>query len=183
MTNQEIRLILGVVKVAYPHSFKDMQVADRNALVTLWERQFAGYDYNTVSMAVDSIISTEASAFMPTIGRIKEEITKLTQPKDLTEQEAWALVAKACRNSIYNSADEYAKLPPEVQRLVGSPNQLREWALLESEEFSTVVASNFMRSYRVRSKNDRDYLALPQNVRGMLEGMTSEGVKMLDAGY
>lgn len=183
MTEKEIRMTLGVMKVAYPNSFRDMQEGDRNALVALWKRQFAEADYKAVSMAVDSIIATDPSPFMPTIGRIKEEITKLTQPKMLTEQEAWLLVEKACRNSNYNSKEEYDKLPPEVQRLVGSHNQLREWAMMNSDELKTVVASNFMRSYRVRSKNDRDFLALPQNIRGMLEAATSEGVKMLDAGY
>ena len=114
---------------------------------------------------------------------MKQEITKLTQPEMLTEQEAWLLVEKACRNSNYNAGEEYAKLPLEVKRMVGSPNQLREWAMMDSNELKTVVASNFMRSYRVRSKNDRDYLALPQEVRGMLEQATSKGALMLDAGY
>ena len=183
MTEREIRTVLGVMKVAYPNSFRDMQEGDRNALVALWKRQFAEADFNTVSMAVDSIIATDPSGFMPTIGRVKQEITKLTQPQFLTEQEAWLLVEKATRNSAYNSKEEYDKLPPEVQRLVGSHNQLREWALMNSDELKTVVASNFMRSYRVRSKNDRDYLALPQEVRAMLTAATSEGVKMIEGGY
>lgn len=183
MTEKEIRMILGVMKVAYPNSFRDMQEGDRNALVKLWYRQFAEADYKTVSMAVDSIIATDPSGFMPTIGRVKQEMTKLTQPELLTEQEAWLLVEKACRNSNYNSKEEYDKLPPEVQRLVGSPGQLREWAMMEADQLKTVVASNFMRSYRVRSKNDRDYLALPQEVRVMLEAATNEGVKMIEGGY
>lgn len=180
MTTEEIRLILGVMKVAYPNSFKDMQLADRNALVSLWERQFNGFDYKEVSLAVDSIISVDTNPFMPTIGRIKEEITKLTQPELLTEQEAWLLVEKACRNSNYNSNEEFNKLPPEVQRLVGSPSQLKEWASMDSAQLKTVVASNFMRSYRVRSKSERDFLALPQQVRTLLETATKEGVKMIE---
>lgn len=176
MTEKEIRLVLGVMKVAYPPSFKDMQEADRNALVMLWKRQFGEADYKVVSMAVDSIIATDTSDFMPSIGRIKQEIIKLTQPPLLTEQEAWNLVEKACRNGLYNSKKEFDKLPPEVQMLVGSPNQLREWAMMDSDKLKSVVASNFMRSYKVRSKNDRDYLALPQEVRGMLEATSKEMV-------
>lgn len=182
MTENEIRMVLGVMKVAYPNSFRDMQEADRNALVKLWHRQFAEADYKVVSLAVDSIIATDPSGFMPTIGKVKQEITKLTQPEALTEQEAWLLVEKACRNSSYNAKEEYDKLPPEVQRLVGSPNQLREWAIMDADELKTVVASNFMRSYRVRSKNDRDYLALPQEVRGMIEQTINKGALMLGAG-
>lgn len=180
MTEKEIRMVLGVMKVAYPNSFRDMQEGDRNALVSLWYRQFAEADYKLVSMAVDSIIATDPSGFMPTIGKVKQEMTKLTQPEMLTEQEAWLLVEKATRNSSYNAKEEYDKLPPEVQRLVGSPNQLREWAVMDSNELKTVVASNFMRSFRVRSKNDRDYLALPGNVRTLLEEATGRGALLLE---
>ena len=180
MTDKEIRMILGVMKVAYPNSFRDMQEADRNALVMLWKRQFEGFDYKAVSMAVDSIIATDPSGFMPTIGRVKQEVTNLTQPKMLTEQEAWLLVEKACRNSNYGAREEFDKLPPEIQRFVGSPNQLREWGMMNSDELKTVVASNFMRSYRVRAKNDRDYFALPESVRLMLNEATGGGVLMLE---
>ena len=183
MTENEIRIVLGVMKLNYPNSFRDMQEGDRTALVKYWHRQFAEADYKVVSMAVDSIIATDPNGFMPTIGRVKQEMTKLTQPDLLTEQEAWLLVEKACRNSLYNAGEEYAKLPPEVQRMVGSPSQLKEWAMMDSSELKTVVASNFMRSYRVRSKNDRDYLALPQEVRGMLENVAKGALMIEQTGY
>ena len=90
------------------------------------------------------------------------------------------LVEKACRNSNYGAREEFDKLPPEIQRFVGSPNQLREWGMMNSDELKTVVASNFMRSYRVRAKNDRDYFALPESVRLMLNEATGGGVLMLE---
>jgi hypothetical protein len=81
-----------------------------------------------------------------------------TQPNEMTEAEAWALVRKAASNSFYGqAAKEFDKLPPILQRLVGTPNQLRDWGMMDSNEFNTVVASNFQRSYRARVKSDKEY--------------------------
>lgn len=55
-------------------------------------------------------------------------VRELNTPKQLNELEAWSLVEKAIRNSIYNSQEEFSKLPPLVQKAVGSPNVLRLWA-------------------------------------------------------
>lgn len=174
MTLNEIALLLGVIKVAYPNSFKDMPESDRMALIKLWERQFAEYDYKLVERAIDCIIASDTNPFMPSIGRIKEEIVKLTQKPAMTEQEAWALIDKATRNGIHNSGEEFRKLPPELQRLVGSPAQLREWAMTDSKTLSTVIASNFMRSYRARIQSEKEFLALPNDIKQMLGSMTGK---------
>ena len=64
----------------------------------------------------------------------------------MTAQEAWNLVARAIRNSGYESRKEYDNLPPDIQRLVGSPEQLRDWAMMDSSTVHSVVASNFQRA-------------------------------------
>lgn len=59
-----------------------------------------------------------------------------------------------------------------MQRLVGSASQLREWAMMDADTVSSVVASNFQRSYKVRAKNEREILALPSSVRGYMAQLT-----------
>ena len=193
MTLNEIAMLLGVIKVAYPNSFRDMQEADRKALLKLWERQFAEYDYKIVETAIDSIIATDTSGFMPSIGRVKEEIIKLTTPPTLTEQEAWNLISKAIDGAsvspssvifINGTTDgktsaqrNFEKLPEELQRMVGNPRQLAEWAVMTPEAVNSVVASNFMRSYRVRIKNERELMALPKEIRQSLGNLNVIGVR------
>ena len=48
---------------------------------------------------------------------------------------------------------------------------------MDSETFNSVVASNFQRSYKVRAKNERDYLALPSSVKTFMASI-AEGMKM-----
>ena len=106
---------------------------------------------------------------------------KLTAPNEMTEQEAWSLVLKALSNGTYGSQKEFDKLPPVLQRLVGSPNQLKEWALMDSDTVNSVVASNFQRSYRARAANEREFLALPSDVRQAM-GQLTGGMNILQLG-
>lgn len=168
MTKNEVLQVLSILKVAYPNSYKDMTKTDANALVMLWERQFADYEYPTVQSAIDAIISTDTSGFAPSVGKVKEMINKLTTPELMTEQEAWGYVFKALKNGYSNSKKEFDNLPTIVQRIVGSHRQLAEWALMNNDQVNTVVASNFMRSYRARAKHEQEFMALPSNVKEML---------------
>lgn len=88
--------------------------------------------------------------------------------KILNELEAWSLVEKAIRNSIYNSQEEFSKLPPLVQKAVGSPNVLRLWAA-DGSYSEQVASSNFMRSYRNEAKKQEEYEKLPADMQQMID--------------
>lgn len=96
-------------------------------------------------------------------------------------------MASALRNSGYNSVTEFDKLPPVVRRIIGSPSQLREWAMMDSDTVQSVVQSNFMRSYRARAQSEREYLALPPEVKGLMEeiagAMSMPALKESDRSY
>ena len=168
MTREETIKVLAVLKAAYPAFYRGMKADELNGIVNLWASQFEGDDYKTVGAAVQAHIATDTKGYPPHIGAIKEAIRKITQPDKMSEMEAWGYVASALRNSGYNSVAEFDKLPPVVRRIVGSPSQLREWAMMDSDTVQSVVQSNFMRSYRVRAQHEREYLALPENVRELM---------------
>lgn len=174
MNFEETGKILAVIKKNYPHAYKDFTREEKEDLIVLWQEMFADDDYGVVGAAVKSYIATDTKGFAPVIGQIKELIRKITEPNEMSEQEAWGYVAKALRNSGYNSAEEFEKLPAQIQRVVGSPSQLRDWALMDSDTVQSVVASNFQRSYRARAKSDKEYQALPSSVREMLESVSNK---------
>lgn len=187
MTREETIKVLAVLKAAYPAFYRGMKADELNGIVNLWASQFEGDDYKTVGAAVQAHIATDTKGYPPHIGAIKEAIRKITQPDEMSEMEAWGYVASALRNSGYNSVAEFDKLPPVVRRIVGSPSQLREWAMMDSDTVQSVVQSNFMRSYRVRAQSEREYLALPESVRelmGQLAGsMAMPALKESDRSY
>lgn len=168
MTREDTIKILAVLRGAYPAFYRDITKQEAESTIALWMSMFDEEPYELVGAAVKAFISGDSKGFPPAIGQIKERIRQITQPEEMTEQEAWALVSKALRNSTYGSEEEFAKLPPEVQAVVHDPGQLRQWAMSPADEVETVIASNFMRSFRVKQKTTKEYMALPTEVKRLM---------------
>jgi hypothetical protein len=168
MTREDTIKVLAVLRGAYPAFYRDITKQEAESTIALWMSMFDEEPYELVSAAVKAFISGDSKGFPPAIGQIKERIRQITQPEEMTEQEAWSYVSKALRNSTYGSEEEFAKLPPEVQAVVHDPGQLRQWALAEADEVETVIASNFMRSFRAKQKVTKEYLALPTEVKRLM---------------
>lgn len=177
MTKKEMAEILAIMQANYPDDFRGMSDAAMHGKINLWYMQFRDDDYKEVMAAVMAHIASDTNRFMPPVGVIKAKLVEIRQPEQMTEMEAWGLVLKAIGNSSYNSGEEFKKLPPVLQRLVGAPSQLREWASMDSETLNSVVASNFQRSYKVRAKSEREYLALPSSVKTFMASI-ADGMKM-----
>lgn len=171
MTRDETIAIMGVLRTAYPNFYKGMSRDEALQAVALWADMFREDPAELVSAAVKALIATRTEGWPPNIGEVKAKMQTLTGPGELAEGEAWALVEKATRNGIYGYKEEFDKLPPVVQKAVGSANQLREWAILNSDELKTVVASNFMRSYKTIQKREKETAMIPADVRSLLSAV------------
>ena len=162
MTREETLAIMSVLRAAYPTYYRDMTRHEAESVVALWEEMFRDDTAEVVALAVKAHI-----------GAIKEAIVKITTPEQMTEAEAWSLVIRAISNGTYGSKQEFDALPPVIQRLVGSPNQLKEWAAMDADVVSSVVASNFQRSYRARAASEREMLSLPGDVRQAMQSIAA----------
>lgn len=168
MTREETVKVLAVLRGAYPQFYRGISKKEALDTVNLWAEMFREESYGLVSSAVKALIAVKEDSYPPSIGAVKARIRQITQPQEMTEGEAWGLVQNALSRSLYNSVEEYSKLPPILQRLVGSPNQLREWAMMDLETVQSVVSSNVQRSYRARAKSQREYDALPEDVKAAI---------------
>lgn len=177
MTYDETLKIFAVLKANYSNFFKNLSRIDAEAQVSLWTEMFEDTPYEVVGMAVKTYIATDTEGYPPNVGRIKREIMKLTEKEQMTEQEAVSLIMKATRNGLYGAKEEFEKLPPVLQRLVGSPEQIREWGKMPADELQSVVASNLMRSYRAMAKREEEHQALPSSIKKML-GEVGEQLKL-----
>lgn len=193
MNYDETLAIMSVLKAAYPAFYRDMKRADAEAAVALWAEMFKDQPAEVVAVAVKSFIATDSKGFPPHIGAVKEAIVKLQQADEMTELEAWSIVRQAISGASVDPSSvcrmegerygkttarvNFDKLPPLLQRLVGGPQQLAEWAQMDDATLSSVVASNFQRSYRARAKHERELLALPADVKQAMEQL-SAGMRM-----
>ena len=173
MNQMETIAIMAVLETAYPQFYAKKSQEEKMDVIKLWAEMFADEPSAIVAMAVKALIKTRESTFPPGIGEINAKIMQITQPEEMTELEAWGMVAKAIRNSAYSSVEEFGKLPQAVQKIVGSPAQLQEWSQMDSGTVSSVIASNFQRSYKARAKSDREYNALPSTVKAFMAQLAS----------
>lgn len=177
MTKREIAELMTVMQANYPDSFKGQSDAVVGAKIALWHDFFKDYPKELVYAAAKAFMASDTKGFMPNIGQINDCIQKIRSRDDMTEGEAWSYVFKAICNSNYNSAEEFAKLPKRIQRLVGSHNQLREWALMDADVVHSVVASNFQRTFRARQKSDAEYERLPGKVKQLMQSISGQVFK------
>lgn len=168
MTREETVKIIRIMVDSYPN-YKPNNISET---VDVWNMMLSDYDYNLVAMSLKAYILSDTSGFAPSVGQLVDKMKSITTPMELNEMEAWALVCDALRNSGYNYAEEYAKLPPLVQKAVGLPTQLQTWALTENLN-KDVVGSNFMRCYRIEVERQKEISKMPQNVIEMLESISN----------
>lgn len=152
MNMTETGKILAVISEIYPSFRKDRNI---EATAKIWQQIFAQTPYEQVSQALTSYIATDTKGFPPVPGALNDRIWQMRELNGMNENEAWSLVYKALHRSGYNSREEFDKLPEEIQRIVGHPSQLYEWAMLDTHEVSTVIASGFKRSWRARKEMER----------------------------
>lgn len=167
MTRQETGIIMDILTTAYPAFYNGRNAPDMRMTVNLWAEMFAEDDVKIVAAAVKALIATDDKGFPPHIGAVKGRIRQISNPDEMTEQEAWTYIAKALRNSSYNAEEEFSKLPPILQDVVHAPQQLREWARMDEATVQSVIASNLQRSFRAKAQSRRDFEALPKDVQAL----------------
>lgn len=170
MNKQETIKIISVMKAAFPFWGTKQTEGEIRTAVEVWNEMLKDYDYNLIAATMKALIAIKKD-FPPTIGEVIEKASFIKNGgnNELTEVEAWSLVRKALGNGMYGCKEEFEKLPKEVQSVLREPATIRTWSQLDPSEIDTVVASNFMRSFKVVSKNKKEHEALPQEIKNMIE--------------
>lgn len=168
MTKQETEMIIRVLEAAYPMFYRNKTADDRRDALRLWYDMFSEDDGVTVGAAVKAYIATNTDGFPPDIGQIKQRIVKMKYPEIPDEAQAWAIVSKAIQRSGYHAKEEFEKLPPVIKKVVCNPSTLKDWAMADMKTLQTVIASNFQRAYKARAAEYAENLALPSEIRELL---------------
>lgn len=165
MTREEIKKLLAVIGASYPN-FKP---EDKTATVEAWHFLLGDKSYNDVQMAFKTfVLSGEGKGFAPSPDQLVAMTNRASELSVMGEAQAWAMVRAALGRSTYYSEEEYAKLPPLIQKAVGSAGQLKAWAM--DDDFNeSVISSNFMRNYRTVVERDKQTAYLPPEARERLE--------------
>lgn len=165
MTRDETVKIIRIMCDCYPN-YKPSNLSET---VDVWNMMLEEYSYSQISTALKTYVHSDTSGFAPSIGQLINKLHEVQAPQELNEMEAWLLVGKALRNGTYGAVEEFNKLPPLVQKAVGSPDNLRNWAQTDSESIENVVQSNFMRTYRIVVNRAKEYQKMPKDIQALIE--------------
>lgn len=165
MTRDETVKIIRIMCDCYPN-YKPSNLSET---VDVWNMMLEEYSYSQISMALKTYVCSDTSGFAPSIGQLINKLHEVQAPQELNEMEAWLLVGRALRNGTYGAVEEFNKLPPLVQKAVGSLDNLRNWAQTDSESIENVVQSNFMRTYRIVVNRAKEYQKMPKDIQTLIE--------------
>ena len=160
MDRTDVIATLKILKVAYPGFYSKMSKTDAEDTVSVWCDMFLEEDVNIVKIALYKVIE-EHTGFPPTIADIKTQIREMRRAAtgEKTDEELWSQLKAAVSNGYYGAKEEFAKLPPELQRYLGTPNTLRELSQVDTDTFNTVTHGQFLKQIgiirdRVRFDNE-----------------------------
>lgn len=169
MTREDTKKILMIVQTSY----SNWHPVDLGFAINTWTSMLSEYSYQEVADALKTFILSDTKGFAPSIGQLVDKIHLLRESSGeqryIGELEAWAMVYKAICNSNYNAEAEFQKLPDMVQKAVGTPANLTEWAKMDVETVQSVEQSHFIRSYRATVEREKENAKLPQEIRQRLE--------------
>lgn len=176
MTAKEFGFLADAIKTYFP---RDNVLPTENAM-RLWYEELKDIPYQLAHLALQKYVCT--NKFAPTIADIREQVAELNNQneEELNETAAWSIAWKAICNSGYHAEEEFAKLPPVIQRTVHSPAQLREWALLENIDGKTitVLQSDFQRAFRVEQQRERERSKLSPGVLKLMRPINNPKIEV-----
>ena len=165
MTREEtVDLIRSIVNL-YPN-WKPENLTET---VNAWHWALEEYPAQSVKAALQMYVKTNNTGFAPSVSQIINGIYKPMEKDTLSEGEAWSLVKRAIQDGNYHAEERYNELPPLVQKAVGSPNMIHQWAGTDSDEVNTVIMSNFQRSYRIIVQREQENVRINPIIAGMIE--------------
>lgn len=176
MTREETKQILMRIQTTYPN-WKPQ--GELSMVIDVWHEYFEEFSYKEILCAVKAYVMSDTSGFAPSVGQIVGKLQKMVQKEEATDLEAWAMVSKALRNGYYGAEEEFEKLPPLVQKAVGSPMNLRNWATSDNKSVETVIMSQFLSAYKTECKRAEEILYMP-NVIMLAQQRKAEAICQKD---
>ncbi len=165
MTLEDTKKIMILIQSLYTN-FKPE--APMELVTKSWNIVLADYEYTQVERAVIAFARNNTSAYAPSTGQIVDLIHKHENPDELNETEAWDVVLHALSNSGYHADEEFYKLPSLIQKTIGKPSVLHEWAITDINTVNTIIASNFRNNYKTMLIKEHEFSKLPDNIKGLI---------------
>ena len=175
MTQQETAQVLTLLRAAYPAFYRKTTAQEAEIAVRLWAEMFAEDDYGIVQYALKQLIA-DHSGYPPDIAALKTKIKEVIQAATgaPTHEDLWQLLKSASQNSRYGYEEEYAKLPPVLQRFLGSAYALHDLADMDLQTINTVYHGQFLKQIPTIESRMAYEASLPANVKAAISAAANQ---------
>jgi len=173
MTRDETKGLIRSIVNLYPNWKPENMTETVNA----WHWALEEYPAPAVKAALQIYVKTNNTGFAPSVSQIINGIYKPQEQNTLSEGEAWSKVRVAIRDGNYHAEERFNELPELVQKAVGSPSMIRSWAMADSSEVDTVIASNFQRSYKQIVQREQENVRISPVIAGMIGAMQEKMIE------
>ena len=176
MNKQETVKLIFVIKATYPKHFQNMSIEEISQMADAWEFHLCDYTYEQMSIGLKIYTVSDTKGFPPSPGQIIDCYTKsLERPEEeVTAAEAWEHVWKALQRLSWDKPEEeFDQLPKKVRKAIGSASALKEMAMMDTEHLLIGEKARFIRQYDAYTEREKEYMKLPQAVRGRIENKTA----------
>ena len=174
MTKQEFVKVVDLISALYP-TFKLEN--NNKTQMSVWYEMLCDLEIQFALLAIKKMAMTEH--FAPSIAKIRENYSNVTNPKRVDDNEGWGLVMKAVRNYGYMRADEAMEsLPQEVRTAVEHMGGFE--MICESEEPDVLRGQFFRAMQGVNSRNKENNqlsLEMQQVMEQLAEKMSIKAVE------
>lgn len=169
ITEQETRQLIGIMSVIYPNM--PISEATIMPMIRTYQRIFARYTYEQLSNALEVYASTNLSGFPPQPAHLID-IIESTKENFLDFSEVYDMICQAVSRASVQASKDFNNFPEIVQRLVGSPQILREWGATAYPDRKNLEYSYKTLIQETRQKNrmsQDNLMAIEQNNTFRLE--------------
>lgn len=169
MTKEEAKKLMKLVDSSY-YNPKTYTAQETEWQLSLWTDAFKDIPFELGFRVIADIIENEDRDFAPTLGHIKSKINKLMDTS-LDVDDAWQLVKKSVQS--WDAYESWKELPEEIQKVV-SVSDIREWGMMSSDTFNSVVKAQFTKSFNRRKESYQELQRIPMNIRNMISAKKVE---------
>jgi hypothetical protein len=166
-------LVFGEMRKTYPVYYKQLTRQEAENMVSVWADLFVDYPASLILAAAKQFMMNDTKGFPPVPGQIMAIVNATLKPaSDVpSEAEAWEQIKRAVSNGLYNAGREFDKLHPILKRLVGGPDTLYRWALMEEETLDMNIRPMICRSYNQYAEQERADKLLPPSMQANVKAL------------
>jgi len=178
MEKDDVKKLLMTMEVTFPN----FKIVPEQLGFTLnaWYEALKDFSSEDIAIAYQTYLNTISSPFAPSVSQLIGLVHTPREMANMDVSEAWAKVRNAISRGAYNSKEEFLKLPPLVQRAVGSAEQIHLWAIDENYN-NEVVMALFQKNYKAIVERNNVEQRLPAEAREKLEQIRRDNIKLLDS--